>query len=92
MLKYPNNAPIMGASRNGLRDMWNAFMVKGAKFSPNDIPLCPTTATSLPVRLISYDEAKCIHNRELQKGNTDYRCSKKSGESKTASSNKKRRL
>ena len=48
-------------------------MVKGAKFSPNDIPLCPTTATSLPARLISYDEAKSIHNRELQKGNTDYR-------------------
>ncbi len=52
--------------------MWNAFMLKGAKFSPNDIPLCPTTAKSLPARLISYDDTKTVHRREIRKGNTDY--------------------
>ncbi len=66
------NSPIMGNSRNGLQDMWNAFMVKGAKFSANDIPICPTTATSLPTRLISFDEAKAIHKKELQHSNSDY--------------------
>ena len=53
-------------------DMWNAFMLTGAKFSPNDIPLCPSTAKSLPARLISYDDAKTVHRREIRKGNTDY--------------------
>ena len=43
-LNYPKISPKMGMCRNGLQDMWNAFMVKGAKFSANDIPLCPTTA------------------------------------------------
>ena len=71
-MNYPSNSPIIGTSRNGLQDMWNAFMVRGAKFSVNDIPLCPTTATSLPAKLISYDEAKCIHKKEMRRGNGDY--------------------
>ena len=72
MLNYPKNAPIIGTYRNGLKDMWNAFMVEGAKFSPNDIPLGPTTAVSPPSMLISYDEAKTIPRRELRRGNNDY--------------------
>ena len=72
MLNYPNNSPTMKPRRNGVQDMWNAFMLKGAKFSNNDIPLCPTTAVSPPSRLISYDDAKTIHRRELRKGNVDY--------------------
>ena len=74
MLNYPLNSPTINTpcNRNGLLDMWNAFMLKGARFSPNDIPLCPTTAASPPPRLISYDEAKSIHRREMRKGNTDY--------------------
>ncbi len=71
MKKTPNPS-IMETSRSGLHDMWNAFMVNGAKFSDNDIPLCPTTAKSLPVSLISYDEAKTIHRKEMQRGNRDY--------------------
>ena len=71
-MKNPSNSPIMGTSRNGLQDMWNAFMVRGATFSANDIPLCPTTATSLPAKLISYDEAKSIHKKEMQRGNRNY--------------------
>ena len=72
MLHYPNNLPIMGTCRNGLQDMWNAFMVEGAKFSSNDIPLCPTTAIAPPSRMISYDDAKTIHRKELKRGNDDY--------------------
>lgn len=36
--------------RKSNKDMWNAFMVKGASFSKNDIPLCPTTAVEVPKR------------------------------------------
>ncbi len=71
-MNYPKNSPIMGTHRKGQQDMWNAFMVKGAKFSSNDIPLCPTTALSVPSELISYDAAKTIHRKELKRGNTDY--------------------
>jgi len=73
-LNYPINSPILGthSNRKGILDMWNAFMVQGATFSPNDIPLCPTTAVSLPFRLISYDEAKSIHRKEMRRGNSDY--------------------
>lgn len=39
--------------RNGITDIWNAFMVDNAKFDDYDIPFCPTTATSYPSSLIS---------------------------------------
>lgn len=60
-------------SRSGLQDIWNAFMVEGAKFSVNDIPMCPTTASKTPSKLISFDDAKAIHKREMQRGNKDYK-------------------
>lgn len=72
MLYSERDFPIMKASRSGLHDIWNAFMLEGATYSPNDIPLCPTTATTLPSKLISFDDAKSIHRKELQKGNLDY--------------------
>ena len=71
-MKNTINTPKIGTNRNGLRDMWNAFMVEGAEFSANDIPLCPTTAKEPPSRLISYDDAKTIHRKALRKGNLDY--------------------
>ena len=58
--------------RNGCKDMWNAFMVRGATFSPNDIPYCPTTATYIPTSIVSYEEAKAIHKRELRNGHKEY--------------------
>lgn len=64
--------PIISTNRIGLQDMWNAFMVRGATFSVNDIPLCPTTASGPPHDLISYDDAKTVHNKEIRKGNFDY--------------------
>ena len=47
--------------RKNCKDIWNAFMVKGATFSKNDIPLCPTTAVEVPKKVISYKEARTIY-------------------------------
>ncbi len=60
--------------RKGIVDLWNAFMVDGAKFAPGtDIPICPTTATSQPEALISWREARKLHKREIGRGHKDYR-------------------
>ena len=59
--------------RKGIKDVWwNAHMVKGAKFSPSDIPYCPTTANAPPNTIITYEEAKAIHRREIRKKNNGY--------------------
>lgn len=48
-------------------------MVKGAEYTPgSDIPLCPTTAKTLPAMIITYNEAKAIYKRELRRGNKDF--------------------
>lgn len=60
------------SSRSGCRDIWNAFMVKDAIFSTNDIPFCPTTATAVPKNLISYVEAKSIYKREIKSKNCQF--------------------
>ncbi len=60
--------------RPGLKDIWNADMLVGAQYSPNDFPFCPTTATEIPKKLISYSEAKMLHNKELKLGNSSYYC------------------
>lgn len=46
-------------------------MVKGARFTDNDIPVCPTTALALPSKLITYSEAKTIHSKSIR-NNKDY--------------------
>lgn len=49
-MSYNNNL------RKGLKDNFNAFMVKGAIFKGKyDIPFCPTTAKEAPKKLIAYD-------------------------------------
>ena len=56
--------------RKGIIDVWwRPYMVAGADFSKNDIPFCPTTATTLPVMIITYKEAKEIYSREMRRGN-----------------------
>ena len=47
----------------GCKDIWNAYMVKGAAFSEHDIPICPTTATTVPKEIITYSEAIAILNK-----------------------------
>lgn len=49
-------------------DIWNAFMCEQACFSANGIPHCPTTATVLPSRIITWSTAKTIYNRAISKG------------------------
>ncbi|MCR5148221.1 MAG: DUF4417 domain-containing protein [Eubacterium sp.] len=59
--------------RAGCKDLWNAFMVKGATFSIHDIPHCPTyLPKGLPSELISYEKAKQIYSKELKKGNCNF--------------------
>ena len=58
--------------RKNCKDLWNAFMVKGAIFSKNDIPLCPTTAVEVPKKVISYKEARAIYKKEIKK-NHDFK-------------------
>lgn len=60
--------------RKGCRDVWNAYMCKGAHYSQNDIPLCPTTAISLPKDIILWDEAKHLYKRALTRGDIDFLC------------------
>ncbi len=68
-MQYNSSFP---APRKGCRDVWNAFMCKGAKFSPHDIPLCNTTATDLPCFIITWDEAKLIYKRAIRKGDRHF--------------------
>ncbi len=49
------------------KDVWNAFMAEGAKFGKCDIPICPTTATSIPNDLITWDEARQIYIKHRNK-------------------------
>lgn len=58
--------------RNGLKDIWNAYMAEGAEFGYLDIPFCPTTATEIPKGIITWEEAKAIHRKELARGNASY--------------------
>jgi len=58
--------------RPGCTDMWNAFMVDGAEFVyGSDMPICPCTADCIPIKLISYVEAKHLCKLHL-KNNPDY--------------------
>lgn len=61
------------ALRRGIVDVWNAFMVARAEYDAHDIPVCPTTATSLPSQLISWPEAKRLHKKAMRKGDKEYR-------------------
>ncbi len=52
--------------RLGITDIWNAFMCDEAKWSQNDIPLCPTILTKIPSRIITWVEAKAIYKRRIK--------------------------
>ena len=59
-------------TRSGCKDVWNAFMCRGATYGEHDIPYCPTTAAAPPRRIIPWDEAKAIYKRQNAKGNPDF--------------------
>ena len=54
-------------SRPGLVDIWNAFMCEGAEWTQNDIPLCPTKLSKMPLRIITWVEAKAIYKKRVRK-------------------------
>ena len=58
--------------RPGCKDIWNAFMVDGAKFGKHDIPFCPATATHIPKRQVTWEEAKQIHKKHIARKEYDY--------------------
>lgn len=59
--------------RSGCKDVWNAFMVKGATFTDNDIPICPTTAKEAPHDVITWEEAKAIYKKHRIKKDLDFK-------------------
>ena len=63
----------VSCARKGCKDIWNAFMCRGATFSPNDIPFCPTTAEEPPSAIIPWDEAKHIYKNAIARGDKDFR-------------------
>lgn len=59
--------------RKGIKDVWwRPYMVQGAKFSANDIPFCPTTATEAPLLILTYKEALEMYRKEIHKGDKDF--------------------
>ncbi len=60
------------ATRSGIKDVWNAFMVEDAKMMAEDIPLCPTTARRVPREIITWTEAKRIYLRQLRRGDKEF--------------------
>ncbi len=60
--------------RKGCKDIWNAYMCSGATYSNNDIPFCPTTAETLPAKIIPWDVAKHIYKNALARGDKDFVC------------------
>ena len=54
-------------NRNGLRDIWNAFMCRDACFTKFDIPICPTIVTTLPKNVLTWEEAKQLHKKLIRK-------------------------
>ncbi|MCR4869838.1 MAG: DUF4417 domain-containing protein [Atopobiaceae bacterium] len=47
-------------------------MVEGATFCCDDIPLCPTTATSPPRDMITWEEAEAIYDQHMATGDAGF--------------------
>ena len=58
--------------RKGCKDIWNAFMVRKAKFCKYDIPYCPTTVVELPKEIVTWEEAKQIYKESLSSKKKDF--------------------
>ncbi len=71
-VQSPCDMILQDKVRSGCKDIWNAFMAKDAVFGPHDIPLCPTTAQDIPVRQITWEQAKLIHTQHISRKEYDY--------------------
>lgn len=61
------NIEVHNIVRKGSVDIWNAYMVRGAEFTENDIPISKSVCGILPRKLIGFDEAKGIYNKTIRK-------------------------
>lgn len=59
--------------RPGIEDLWNAGLCKGARYTVYDLPEIQATAKHLPVRLVSWPEARQIHRTSISAGDNNYR-------------------
>lgn len=58
--------------RAGCKDVWNAFMVEKAEFSPiTDMPVC-YSAKTIPKRMISFADAKTLYNKKTKSGESNF--------------------
>ena len=71
-MKKETNCGIIKEPRTGCKDIFNAYMCKGAIFGRNDIPHCPTTAMKLPEEVITWEEAKSIYKKQLRLKNENF--------------------
>ena len=60
------------AVRPGIKDIWNAYLTYGAKWSANENPIVKTTATYPPKQIISYRTAKTLDDSK-RKSNPNYK-------------------
>lgn len=59
--------------RPGIKDMWNAKLVVGAKFdTTEDMPICPSNVIAPPRTILSWSEAKERGKLEKARGNREY--------------------
>lgn len=59
--------------RKGIVDLWNARLVRGAKWTAHGNPLVMSTVKELPHRVVGYREARRIHKSHMAAGELDYR-------------------
>lgn len=59
------------ATRSNIKDMWNAYLLEGAEWTPQGNPIVQTTATEPPRAVVSYREAKDI-DKAKRKVEPDY--------------------
>jgi len=53
----------MEKTRKGCKDIWNAFMLKGARFDVGDIPFCDSTG-DIPHKIVAYDLTKSYPDKD----------------------------
>lgn len=59
--------------RAGLKDIWNSYMVKRARFTDSDIPFCPTTG-EIPESIITWTGAKALYKNHPEMVHSAYVC------------------
>lgn len=64
---------LEGESRKGVRDLWNARLVRGAEWTRSGNPTVSTTMSKPPKAAVGYREARHIHRERMAAGEASYR-------------------